>query len=95
MFPVLLPFSNPADRKERVNGTIKLSEDDGKTWTKSYRYSNPYPAFSGYSDMALLDNGEIAVLFETGPHYTKPLRWEGIGFLVVRFSDINQIIGGN
>ncbi|MCU0460370.1 MAG: glycoside hydrolase [Bacteroidales bacterium] len=88
-------FSNPADREERVNGTIKLSEDDGKTWTKSYRYSNPYPAFSGYSDMALLDNGDVALLFETGPHYTKPLRWEGIGFLIVRFSDIKPITGGN
>jgi len=83
-------FSNPADREERINGTIKLSEDDGKSWTKSYRYSNPNPAYSGYSDMALLDNGDIALLFETGPHYAKPLRWEGIGFKIVRFSEISS-----
>jgi len=43
-------FSNPDHPDERVNGTIKLSQDDGETWSKKYRYSNPYPAFSGYSD---------------------------------------------
>ena len=68
---------------------MKYSPDLGKTWVKSYRYSNPFPAFSGYSDIALINDGDIAVLFETAPHYTKPLRWEGIGFKMVRFSEIN------
>jgi sialidase-1 len=40
-------FSNPNDGEDRVNGTLKLSEDDGVTWVKSYRYSKPAPSFSG------------------------------------------------
>jgi sialidase-1 len=76
-------FSNPDNPDERVNGTIKLSNDDGETWSKKYQYSNPYPAFSGYSDMAIINENDIAVLFETGPHYTKPLRWEGVGFRII------------
>jgi sialidase-1 len=85
-------FSNPhsSTNEVRIYGTLKLSEDDGKTWVKSHIYSNPYPAFSGYSDIALIDGIDVAVLFETGPHYTKPLRWEGIGFKIVSFSDINE-----
>jgi len=50
--------------------------------------SNPYPSFSGYSDIALINVGDIAVLFETGPNYIKQLRYEGIGFKILKFTDI-------
>ena len=83
-------FSNPDHADLRVNGTLKLSEDDGATWTKSFLYSNTYPAFSGYSDIALMNNGDVAVLFEAGPSYIKQLRYEGIAFRVVKFDDINS-----
>ena len=70
-------FSNPnsSEKSVRVNGTIRLSDDDGSTWTKSFRYSQPSPAFSGYSDIMLMpDNSAVGVLFETGRHYRKDLR---------------------
>lgn len=84
-------FSNPDDPDERVNGSLKLSVDDGENWIKKVRYSNPYPAYSGYSDMAVINESDIAVLFETGPHYTKPLRWEGVGFRIVKFNQFEDI----
>ncbi len=82
-------FSNPDHVELRVNGTLKLSEDDGQNWTKSFLYSNPYPAFSGYSDITILENGDVGVLFEAGPSYIKQLRYEGIAFRRVPFADIN------
>lgn len=88
-------FSNPNDGVERVNGTLKLSEDDGATWVKSFRYSEPAPSFSGYSDIAVINGGDVAVLYEKGDSYRKANRdygkgerYEAIGFRVVRFSDI-------
>ena len=30
----VLLFSNPADEKRRVKMTVRLSKDDGKTWSK-------------------------------------------------------------
>lgn len=89
-------FSNPNDGEERVNGTLKLSEDDGATWVKSFRYSKPAPSFSGYSDIAVINETDIAVLYEKGDEYRKGglvqkkgERYEAIGFQVVRFSDIS------
>lgn len=89
-------FSNPNDGEERVNGTLKMSEDDGATWVKSFRYSKPAPSFSGYSDIAVINGTDVAVLYEKGDNYRathkeqeKGERYEAIGFRVVPFSDIN------
>lgn len=82
-------FSNPADGLYRVNGTVKLSTDDGKTWTKSLRYSDPAPHFSGYSDIAVTKSGDIAILYEKGAHYDKKQRYKAIGFSIVKLSDMS------
>lgn len=86
-------FSNPnsSDKSIRVNGTLRLSENDGETWIKSFRYSQPAPAFSGYSDLALMPySNDIAVLFETGKHYKKNNRYDGIAFQIVKFSELTH-----
>jgi sialidase-1 len=83
----LILFSNPdsAEKSVRINGTLRVSRDDGKTWIKSYRYSQVPPAFSGYSDLALMPNGQdVAVLYESGKHYKKGLRYDGIAFQIVK-----------
>ncbi|HPO17542.1 MAG TPA: sialidase family protein [Candidatus Hydrogenedentes bacterium] len=92
-------FSNPNDGVERVNGTLKLSEDDGATWIKCYRYSQPAPSFSGYSDIAAIHGGDVAVLYEKGDAYRKDVReykkgerYEAIGFKIVKFEKITQPI---
>lgn len=87
-------FSNPEDLFERVNGTVKLSEQDGDqgTWVKKFRYSAPSPAFSGYSDLTVINPaGDVGLLWEFGSHYSKPARWDGgVKFRAITFSQINQ-----
>lgn len=54
-------FANPADPKQRVNGTVRLSEDGGRTW--SYSKQIEEGSFL-YSCLTVLSNGEIALLYE-------------------------------
>lgn len=54
-------FSNPDDEKTRVKGTVRLSEDGGKTWPYSKVIEDGY---YGYSCLTVLKNGEIGVLYE-------------------------------
>jgi len=86
-----LLFSNPNHPDLRVNGTLKWSEDDGENWSKSFRYSNPYPAFSGYSDIAIINGSDVAVLFESGPSYVKGNRYEGIAFKIIKTEQLTPI----
>ncbi|MFO1062628.1 MAG: sialidase family protein [Pirellulales bacterium] len=51
----------PAGRGKRKNLTVKLSTDDGKSWTAS-RTIEPGP--SAYSDLSLLPSGQIACFYE-------------------------------
>jgi len=55
------PASGPA--RARKNLTVRLSEDDGRTWSHS-RVLEPGPA--GYSDLAVLPDGTILCLYECG-----------------------------
>lgn len=54
-------FSNPATTKERRQGTIRLSRDDGQTWPVSRVL---YEGSFGYSCLASLANGRAGCLFE-------------------------------
>jgi sialidase-1 len=58
----ILLFSNPA-ATSRMNMTIKLSNDEGKTWKVSKMlYEGP----SAYSSLTVLPNGHIGCLYERG-----------------------------
>ena len=89
-------FSNPDDLDERIDGTIKLSELDGEqgTWSRKFRYSPPAPAFSGYSDITVMNEvGDIGIVWEFGSHYSKPARWDGgVKFRAITFDQINEPI---
>jgi len=60
-----LLFSNPARAKtgDRRDMTVRISYDEGKTWPVSRLL---YPGPSAYSCLAVLPNGNIACLYETG-----------------------------
>lgn len=58
-----LLFSNPADPEKRREMTVRMSEDEGRTWPVS-RILWPGPA--AYSCLAALPDGGIACLFEAG-----------------------------
>ncbi len=64
--PFLL-FSNPDTteraHKDRLNVTIKLSEDGGRTWPVS-KVLQPGP--SAYSDLAVLPDGTVLCFYESG-----------------------------
>jgi sialidase-1 len=57
----LLVFSNPAVPKGRNHLTVRLSEDDGKTWPHSRLICE---GSSAYSSLAILPTGGIGLLYE-------------------------------
>ncbi|WP_170126358.1 sialidase family protein [Arenibacter echinorum] len=60
---VYVLFANPADIKKRVNMTLRLSKDDGKSWPiEKQIFSGP----SAYSDLSLIDGKSFGILYEGG-----------------------------
>lgn len=76
-----LLFANPPVAESRRNGTIKLSEDNGKTWTQQLQYV-PDNAYTSYSDIAVLSRNRIAVIYESG--YKSD---DGLRFKIVDLAD--------
>lgn len=58
-----LIFLNPADENIRQNLTLRLSYDEGLTWSKSLVI---YPGPSAYSDLTRLPDRTIGCLYEAG-----------------------------
>ncbi|MFC4094570.1 sialidase family protein [Euzebyella saccharophila] len=56
-----LLFSNANSAKGRTNLTVRVSYDEGKTWTKG---KTIYEGPSAYSSLTVLDNGDIGMFFE-------------------------------
>ncbi len=56
----LILFSNPASKK-REKMTVRLSEDEGKTWSSSRLVT---PGSAAYSCLAVLADGNIGLLYE-------------------------------
>ena len=76
-----LLFINPADKNKRLNMTLRLSNDLGRTWKAEFLlHEGP----SAYSDITKLRNGNIGCLFEAG----KNSPYEGIVYREVDVRDI-------
>ncbi|MBY5959295.1 glycoside hydrolase [Membranicola marinus] len=56
-----LLFCNTNSEKGRKNLTIRISYDEGKTWSDGKVI---YPGSAAYSSITILENGEIGVFFE-------------------------------
>jgi sialidase-1 len=62
-------FSNPnTTGQERVNLTVRLSYDDGKTWSVS-KLIHPGP--SAYSNLAVARDGTILCFYEGGEKHRR------------------------
>jgi sialidase-1 len=59
----ILLFSGPNHPRLRINMTVRLSRDDGKTWSAT-KIIDPGPA--AYSDMVVQNDGLIGLLYERG-----------------------------
>lgn len=56
-----LLFSGPNSTEKRQKISIFLSRDNGKTWPV---VKEVYPGASAYSDLTILDNNQIGLLYE-------------------------------
>jgi sialidase-1 len=72
-----LLFSNAKSEKGRVNMTVRISYDEGTTWTEG---KTIYKGESAYSSMTILENGDIGLFFEQDDYQKNPfvsfsLKW--------------------
>lgn len=72
-----LLFANAKMKKGRENLTVRVSYDEGKTWTEG---KTIYEGGSAYSSLTVLENGDIAVFFEKDGYKENPfvsfsLKW--------------------
>ncbi len=56
-----LLFANARSAERRENLTVRLSYDEGRTWTEG---KTIYAGGAAYSSLTVLDNGDVGVLFE-------------------------------
>lgn len=76
-------FSNPASLDKREKMTLKISENNGKTWPYAYLvYEGP----SAYSDLVNFANGQIGLLYEYGIAHP----YENIGFIPLTYKQIKE-----
>lgn len=59
-------ISNPGDSLTRINMTVRLSYDEGETWPISRQV---HSGFSAYSDLVILSDMDIGLLYEGGTGY--------------------------
>ena len=62
-----LLFSNAKQKKGRTNLTVRISYDEGESWSEGKCI---YPGGSAYSSLTILDNGDIGLVFEKD-YYTE------------------------
>jgi sialidase-1 len=77
----ILLFCNPNSQASRSNLTLRVSMDEGKSWSAG---TVVFPGPSAYSDIAVI-NKTVSCLYEAGA--TKP--YEGIAFQSI---DLNQLL---
>lgn len=64
-----LLFSNAKSEKGRVNMAVRVSYDEGKTWTEGKAI---YEGSSAYSSLTVLENGDIGLFFEQDGYTKNP-----------------------
>lgn len=81
----VLLFCNPNHTSSRRHGTIKASFDSGKIWSKMYQFvpSEGDGMYTSYSDMVLLSETVIGVVYEAGFK-----NGGGLVFKTVKYSDL-------
>lgn len=60
----VLFFSNPNNKHQRTNMTIKASVDQGMSWPEEFQLEIYEPAGFGYSCMTMIDDETVGILYE-------------------------------
>jgi sialidase-1 len=60
----VLFFSNPNNKGERTNMTVKASLDEGLSWPAAYWIELFEPAGYGYSCLTMVDDSHVGILYE-------------------------------
>lgn len=64
----IIAFCNAADTLQRNNLTLRISFDEGKTWSKHFSIDKGDPAIkkdhTAYSDLVKISTDAIGVLYE-------------------------------
>jgi len=58
----VLFFSNPDNKSERTNLTVKASLDEGATWPEEHQVELSAPAGYGYSCLTMVDESHVGIL---------------------------------
>jgi sialidase-1 len=78
----ILVYSGPGHPRERRDLTIRVSDDEGKSWhNKTVLHAGP----AAYSDLVKLDSNRAGVLFEAGDKL-----YDQILFATFALDDVNQ-----
>lgn len=75
----VLLFSNSNSPDERKNITVRVSLDEGETWTEG---KTIYPGSAAYSSMTVLENGEIGLFFEKDDYSQNVFVKFSLGWLI-------------
>jgi sialidase-1 len=79
--PSTILFTNPSHHKARKQLSLSISYDYCQTWNKKILlHKGP----SAYSDIALLVNGDVLCLYETGKFWP----YGGIAMLIIESREI-------
>jgi sialidase-1 len=80
---MVLAHSNASDPNHRNNLTIKISMDEGRSWTKSIpvdRTNDPTkPSWTAYSDLAAINKSTLGILYERDNYSEivfKKIKWD-------------------
>jgi len=83
MGKAIIASCNAADEKRRDNLTLRISYDEGKTWTNGFvvdkSTDDKKRDWAAYSDLVILDKKKIGVLYERNNYAEivfKPILWK-------------------
>ena len=79
----ILAFCNAASANSRDSLTLRISMDEGKTWTKQWLIDHAPAAFKGdysaYSDLVIINNNSIGIIYERNKYQEiifRALKWK-------------------
>lgn len=82
-----LLFSNANSKEGRKNLTLKISYDEGQTWSQG---KTIYAGGSAYSTMTIMQNGDIGIVFEKDDHKENVFTSVGLDWLTDGNDSISQ-----